>query len=124
MIRCLPGEDKTNGFFVSCFVRQSPGARSAAPPNGGKAGKRKRGAQSDEQGAIAGRGTELVADNIKEGMTGSEEAAEVEAEGVDEAVEASKDEALAPKNKTAAQAERARRKKAAQKKRRKLEVDA
>jgi putative methyltransferase len=21
LIRCLPGEDATNGFFVSCFVR-------------------------------------------------------------------------------------------------------
>lgn len=124
MIRCLPGEDRTNGFFVSCFVRQSPSDKSAAAPNGGKAGKRKRGAQSDAQGVIAGHGTELVADDVKEGTTGSEGAAEVEAEGVDEADEASKDEAPAPKNKTAAQTERARRKKAAQKKRRKLEADA
>jgi len=23
LIRCLPGEDATNGFFVSCFVRDS-----------------------------------------------------------------------------------------------------
>ena len=25
MVRCSPGEDATNGFFVSCFVRQSRG---------------------------------------------------------------------------------------------------
>ena len=25
MVRCSPGEDATNGFFVSCFVRQSQG---------------------------------------------------------------------------------------------------
>lgn len=25
LIRCSPGEDATNGFFVSCFVRQSRG---------------------------------------------------------------------------------------------------
>lgn len=23
MVRCLPGEDATNGFFVSCFVRST-----------------------------------------------------------------------------------------------------
>ncbi|KAJ3567885.1 hypothetical protein NP233_g6070 [Leucocoprinus birnbaumii] len=34
LVRCLPGEDATNGFFVSCFVRKSPG--------------RKRNAQSDD----------------------------------------------------------------------------
>ncbi|EEB87488.1 hypothetical protein MPER_15146, partial [Moniliophthora perniciosa FA553] len=22
LVRCMPGEDATNGFFVSCFVRQ------------------------------------------------------------------------------------------------------
>lgn len=27
VIRCLPGEDATNGFFVSCFVKKSPGKR-------------------------------------------------------------------------------------------------
>ena len=25
VVRCSPGEDATNGFFVSCFVRQSQG---------------------------------------------------------------------------------------------------
>ena len=23
LVRCLPGEDATNGFFVSCFVKES-----------------------------------------------------------------------------------------------------
>lgn len=35
MVRCSPGEDATNGFFVSCFVRQSQGGLT-------KLGKRKR----------------------------------------------------------------------------------
>ena len=35
MVRCSPGEDATNGFFVSCFVRQSQGGST-------KLGKRSR----------------------------------------------------------------------------------
>jgi len=23
VVRCIPGEDATNGFFVSCFIRKS-----------------------------------------------------------------------------------------------------
>lgn len=126
MIRCIPGEDKTNGFFVSCFVRQSAGDKSASSSIGGKAGKRKRGVPLDAHAAAGGRGPELAEDNVKGGTAGSEDsaAAEAEAEDADEADEAFKDEALAPKAKTAAQAERARRKKAAQKKRRKIEIAA
>ena len=29
LIRCLPGDDRTNGFFVSCFVRN--GEQKALP---------------------------------------------------------------------------------------------
>jgi len=35
VVRCSPGEDATNGFFVSCFVRQSQGGST-------KLGKRSR----------------------------------------------------------------------------------
>ena len=35
VVRCSPGEDATNGFFVSCFVRQSQGGLT-------KLGKRSR----------------------------------------------------------------------------------
>ena len=41
VVRCSPGEDATNGFFVSCFVRQSHsgstklGKRSRSSVQGG-----------------------------------------------------------------------------------------
>ncbi|KLO13049.1 S-adenosyl-L-methionine-dependent methyltransferase [Schizopora paradoxa] len=40
VIRCSPDEDQTNGFFVSCFVRESPSAV-------GKSSKRKRTSNDD-----------------------------------------------------------------------------
>ncbi|KIK62541.1 hypothetical protein GYMLUDRAFT_42004 [Collybiopsis luxurians FD-317 M1] len=39
LIRCLPGEDATNGFFVSCFVRGSSSSSKGLE----RKGKRKRG---------------------------------------------------------------------------------
>jgi len=78
LIRCSPGEDRTNGFFVACFVRigytldtEPPGAalklplkRSAEdairPPydiqmltaEQGTKRKRKRGKRSEDAGAV------------------------------------------------------------------------
>lgn len=50
VIRCMPGEDKTNGFFVACFVKRSSlpiktKATKAAKPliKGDKTGSKKRG---------------------------------------------------------------------------------
>ncbi|KAI5897760.1 S-adenosyl-L-methionine-dependent methyltransferase [Schizophyllum commune H4-8] len=36
LIRCLPGEDATNGFFVSCFVRRADGEMEAVKESEGK----------------------------------------------------------------------------------------
>jgi len=48
VIRCSPGEDATNGFFVSCFVRQSQGGST-------KLGKRSRPSVIDANGEGATR---------------------------------------------------------------------
>ncbi|TXT13093.1 hypothetical protein VHUM_01494 [Vanrija humicola] len=85
VIRCLP-EDKTNGFFVSCFVRV-------------------------EEGQVAG--TKRAREEAEE------EAEDNEGEEEDEPEDASAAAAAPPKAKTAAQLDRARRKKQLQKKRRK-----
>ena len=41
VVRCSPGEDATNGFFVSCFVRQSQGELT-------RLGKRSRASVNDD----------------------------------------------------------------------------
>ena len=43
VVRCSPGEDATNGFFVSCFVRQSQGELT-------RLGKRSRASVNDDDG--------------------------------------------------------------------------
>jgi hypothetical protein len=43
VVRCTPGEDATNGFFVSCFMRQPQGELT-------KLGKRGRASVKDENG--------------------------------------------------------------------------
>jgi putative methyltransferase len=85
VIRCLP-EDKTNGFFVSCFERVEGSARKG---KGSEGEKRKR-------------------EEVEEGD--EEEGEEDEEAGGDDT------EPKASKPKTAAQLERARRKKQQQKK--------
>lgn len=92
VIRCLPGEDKTNGFFVSCFVRETAGDKAGSV---GK-GKRKR--------PDAEREPEPATDSV-------------ETNRATDAATTGDAQQPASKEKTAAQAERARRKKAAQKKR-------
>jgi len=43
LIRCLPGEDATNGFFVSCFVKSKKSVtRKREASNDGHAGDKKR----------------------------------------------------------------------------------
>ena len=91
-MRCLP-EDKTNGFFVSCFVR---GAGEIAHE---ASGKRARDDDEEEDGE-------------------EEDAPDEQAPEQDEATGA--DTPTLPK--TAAQAERARRKKQAQKAKKRLKV--
>jgi putative methyltransferase len=53
MVRCSPGEDATNGFFVSCFVRQSQASK--------KLGKRSRSSVSHGADEVeTGEGGESV----------------------------------------------------------------
>jgi putative methyltransferase len=49
VIRCLPGEDKTNGFFVACFVRneETDGLQLGLKK---KTGAPQRGANTRDQG--------------------------------------------------------------------------
>lgn len=58
LVRCIPGEDHTNGFFVACFVRAKYGqaSNSAGLPEGDKeplgekpAHKKKRPADQSEE---------------------------------------------------------------------------
>ncbi|WVR00007.1 hypothetical protein IAU59_007149 [Kwoniella sp. CBS 9459] len=131
VIRCLP-EDKTNGFFVACFVRDDPaGLRPALSSTKSKGKKRARdegeelqlqsqhsskGESTAEFGSQTGNDVEMALDQAQ-AQEGEDEAAQ-EADGEE-------DEALnEPKEKTMAQIERNKRKKAAQKakaKKRKVE---
>jgi len=43
LIRCIPSEDATNGFFVSLFVRQSTASENIAQAQASPGGSRKRG---------------------------------------------------------------------------------
>lgn len=109
VIRCLP-EDSTNGFFVSCFVRVDPSTMIPGDAKGAVsvagAGKRKRG----KGDAIPAETPSAQPDDINKDVDGNSTVpATVEME---EAV---------VKDKTEAQAERVRRKKLAQRKRRKVE---
>ncbi|KAH7106309.1 S-adenosyl-L-methionine-dependent methyltransferase [Auriculariales sp. MPI-PUGE-AT-0066] len=59
LIRCMPGEDETNGFFVSCFVRRSSlsavgqkrNATEAADSAGPKKKKRRKNKKKKKKGA-------------------------------------------------------------------------
>lgn len=53
VVRCSPGEDATNGFFVSCFVRQSRGELT-------KLGKRNRASVKDDDKGETGECSERV----------------------------------------------------------------
>ncbi|WVQ74949.1 hypothetical protein IAR50_004557 [Cryptococcus sp. DSM 104548] len=95
VIRCLP-EDKTNGFFVSCFVRDGSGLR---PKDGGST-------TTTDQRSIK-RSRDDIEPKADEGREDAE-AVEAEEEAGDERGEGRKE-------KTEAQLERARRKKQLQK---------
>jgi putative methyltransferase len=97
VIRCIPGEDKTNGFFVACFVR---GMVESSPEP-----KRKRSLENES--AVVGATNEVEED-------GHEDEPDVTME------ESGKGE---PKPKSAAQLERARRKKHSQQQRKKQKLD-
>lgn len=45
VICCKPGEDRTNGFFVSCFIRDVPGVQ---PMETGRGKKRPRHADYEQ----------------------------------------------------------------------------
>ena len=107
VIRCLP-EDKTNGFFVSCFERVDGDAELGEPATmpsrtskSSKAVKRRREHEDDEE----------VDDEQDQGDDGEQDNQEGAAP-----------RASSAKAKTAAQLERAKRKKQQQKKRRKQTV--
>ncbi len=92
VIRCLPGQDKTNGFFVACFVRKASIGT-----------KRPQDFEQDQDHEEA------------DGDEAAEADEEDQAVGIDLAV-------LKPaRMKTVAQLERTKRKKQTQRKRRKLD---
>lgn len=92
VIRCLP-EDKTNGFFVSCFERVQDGDEEE---------QEEEGQEVEDDEAVGGkRAREDADDDDEEDDADAGEVAEV----------------AEPKPKTAAQIQRARRKKKLQKKR-------
>lgn len=109
MIRCLP-EDKTNGFFVSCFVRDDTSIRLKTTKKSKDQRPRKRSLMEED---------EETAEDGFPSVGGDEEGGE-EDEGQDKLT------VNAPrKEKTKAQLERAKRKKAQQKvkaKKRKVET--
>jgi hypothetical protein len=110
VIRCMPGEDKTNGFFVACFVKASslpPVTRTKEKATKSNGKKRARAAdQTGDEQEISHAATAVVQADQGEG----EDAERVKkAGGAVETKEA--------KAKTDAQKARKRRKKQAQKER-------
>ena len=112
VIRCMPGEDKTNGFFVACFVKRSSSpiktkATKAAKPSikGDKTGGKKRGRSETVQ-------EEATAAAIGAAEADDEEEVNVEGDEVDGSGDVEIKEAKA---KTDAQKARKKRKKQSQK---------
>ncbi|WWC71579.1 uncharacterized protein I206_105537 [Kwoniella pini CBS 10737] len=124
IIRCLP-EDRTNGFFVSCFVRDdavgisiktSIASKSETVVEKTKSKGNKRARDEDEEGRREAKEEVLVTENNVEDVKVVED--QVKATEEDDTAE------KVSKEKTSAQLERNKRKKAAQKekaKKRKLE---
>jgi putative methyltransferase len=96
VVRCLPGEDKTNGFFVACFIKGGSQAKKSFT-------SRKRTREEVEVPE------EQVAEN-----TDSAKLEQTEAKSEATAVSGAKS-SVEPREKTAAQMARKRRKKQAQK---------
>lgn len=107
VIRCLP-EDKTNGFFVSCFERVE-GAVTKPASKKAKASATKPKAEASDKKAK---------DSLKRPRDEVEEQDEDAADDEDEPEVDGKPKEVKPK--TAAQLERARRKKKSQKKKQKV----
>lgn len=101
VIRCQPGEDKTNGFFVACFVKGA--VRSAGSVVSGKKGKKR----AREEAPVA------VAAGLSEGV-GAEKAVEV-TEGAVLGLEEKSEVVRESKAKTEAQKARKKRKRDNQK---------
>jgi putative methyltransferase len=99
VIRCLPGEDKTNGFFVACFVRGESLPETESEKL--KSGKRQREEETEDH-----LGEQVLLHAREQVVPG----------GDTEAAKSLKES----KEKTVAQLERARRKKQQQKKKRKI----
>ncbi|WVW85638.1 hypothetical protein I302_107676 [Kwoniella bestiolae CBS 10118] len=110
VIRCLP-EDRTNGFFVSCFIRDDPSGISIKSQISNVQKQKREEGKSSKNGK---RPREEVESNIED----------VTNERIEEEVDEQEQEqeSQVTKEKTLAQLERNRRKKAAQKaKKRKVE---
>ena len=114
VIRCLPGEDKTNGFFVACLVRgavQASDDTTKPVTEKGVQSKRKRAPEQKVAAEIAN-----IAADEKEDETEDESEDEAANNAANEPGEAA---AAEPKPKSVAQLERARRKKQNQQQRKK-----
>lgn len=110
MIRCLP-EDKTNGFFVSCFVRGGTGIRPKATKKLKDQQRPKRPLGEEDEEITEEKGSPTIVVDEE----GGEQAGEQDRLAVD----------ISRREKTKAQLERAKRKKAQQKvkaKKRKVEL--
>lgn len=59
----MPGEDRTNGFFVSCFIRRSANAESKVPLPSAGASLGKRARPSSNAGDDHEEPTEIDADS-------------------------------------------------------------
>ncbi|WVR07594.1 hypothetical protein IAU60_004636 [Kwoniella sp. DSM 27419] len=142
VIRCLP-EDKTNGFFVACFVRGDPTGLSHRPQNRSTAGKPATQAtteatvepeQPGQRAEVNPTRKSAAGGKKRKGDPGDAVVPQVAGEKANKRARAGAKDAAAPtapassvvvpadagetpevKEKTAAQLERARRKKAAQK---------
>lgn len=99
VIRCMPGEDKTNGFFVACFIKQDPTTVKRSI-------KQKRGREDES----------LDTDVQRQDDAGDDE--KTSNEVVEQSVSTKKEIGQTTKQKTAAQLARKRRKKQAQQARR------
>jgi putative methyltransferase len=150
VIRCLPGEDKTNGFFVACFVRNE--GETDGPQLGlkKKAGAPQRGANTRDQAEhVTKHGNKRKRDEAdtvirdceafkdpgqkSKTATPAKIAKTAKKTKALEAPEAADDEEdvtminggddIGARTKTSAQVERARRKKAAQREKKKLKVN-
>jgi len=116
MIRCMPGEDKTNGFFVACFVKASSLPQKQKTPKSASK-KRLRDAEGAQENERAGglKEKQVAVERSEAGQDDEGEGDEEEEEEGNGGMKGGKVKLKEAKAKTDAQKARKRRKKQAQK---------